>query len=406
MDFKIVFLTVMLSFLLACSKSLTPSVNLGYIGNSLESISQGYGENGEAEGDMVIFDETTRRIHDFDLQSMTLKNSTEVVNPDAQHFLFYYKAKDFIFDLSQSHLSILNQSRNLVSHPLKFSGLPVSVAVQQQLGLFVLYDDLQSTGIIKLGSNGEVANSWVGGSLLSTGASIVSGDLNSNGQLVLSLTGGTLAVVDVEETLGQQKWVFEQFASGINDINWMAPLPNQPNLFLAKSATKIVLFNITNKSIIDSVNISGQQIQQLSKSIEPHLLLLDQGSLKIAYVQNDHIVVNNVNQSVNKILYSVLDSTSGVWTYVDSNASANDYYYGYYYNNIDYTKYRRTLKRVRLSDLLVTQNQALADNTQVRLISDYIFTLFPSSMGYVSRFSITNSEEKVLKYFNMNYLGR
>jgi hypothetical protein len=381
-------------------------LNKGYIGTPLTSFSLGYGEYNESQVNAVIFDETTRRIHHFDLQNLKLKSSTLVSNPEAQHFLFYYNLGDFIFDLSIGNLSILNSERTTVNHQLKFNGWPLSVAVQEQLGLFVLYDDLNTTGIVKMATTGTVEKSWVGGPLLATDASIIAGDLNSNGQLVLSLTGGTIAIVDVAQTLDQQQWVFEQFGTGISNINWMTQLPNQPEFFLAESDSQIVLINLSVKAIVDSINISVMDIQQVSKNKNPHVILLDQGVLKIAAVQSNNLSLITIPQTITKILYSDLNLTEGVWTFVETNENLSEAVQNSRLNNIDSTKTSRTLKQIRLSDMLVIQSISLNDNTQVRMFADNLFTLYPSPMGYVSKYNFKSAESVELKFFNLSFFNR
>jgi hypothetical protein len=406
MGSKIVYLLFMLP-LLGCSNTMfSGQADSNIIGSSLESISQGYGENGEAQTDLIIFDETTRRIHHFDTSTMTLKNSTPAEIPNGQHFIFYFKTQDYIFDLSESHLSILSASRQLIPHSLKFHGLPVSVAAQEQKGLFVLYDDLKSTAILKLDNSGKVSSSWTGGPLLGNGESILAGDLNSDGKLVLSLTGGIIAIVDVEQTLLQQQWVFTQFTPSIGNINWLAPIANEPNLFLMRSATDLDLINIATTTLIDHLSLLNYTVRQLSKTASPHLVA-NNGSnqLNLIYVQSNAIQLKNiVGYLPEKLLYSGLDSTQSQWTYVEATAYSGDYYYEYYYNNVDYDKRNRKLKKVRLSDMLVVQSLNLADQTQVRLLRDSVFSLYPSQMGFAHLFELGTANEKEIKYFNMNFL--
>jgi hypothetical protein len=395
-------------FLLSgCGKATyDSSTNSNIIGSTLEAISQGYGENGETQTDLIIFDETTRYIHHFDTSNMQLKNSTVAEIPAGQHFIFYFKTQDYIFDLSDSHLSILNSARQRITHSLQFHGIPVSVAAQEQLGLFVLYDDLKSTAILKLDAFGHVEKSWTGGPLLSNGESVLAGELNSNGKLVLALTGGIIAIVDVEQSLLQQKWIFTQFTPGIGDIHWLAPIPNQPDLFLMQSSTDVDLINIATTTLIDHISLSGYFLKQLSKSAVPHLIVKDSSNqTSLIFVENNAISIKNiVGYYPDKLVYSGLDSSQTYWTLVENTANSDDYFSGYHYNNVDYDKRNRKLKKIRFSDMLVMQNLSLANHTQIRVLKDAIFSLYPSQMGFASIFDLNTSQQKESKYFNMNFL--
>lgn len=407
MAFKYLLYPLIVLNLIACSKTSSSNSNEQVIGSTLESISPGYGEAGTLQNDLLIFDQTTRRIHHFNLTNMSLINSTPVKNPELDHYLFYFKTQDIVFDLSSGNLSIFNSARKEVSHSLKFTGMPVSVAANESLGLFIVYDNLKSTGIVKLGSNGEVSQSFVGGPLLDTGETFLAGDLNSSGKLVVSLTGGAIAVIDTAQTLAQQQWIYSKFTPNIGDITWMAPLPDNPDIFMVKSRQKVELINITTTTLIDVLDVSTMATAQLSKIKDPHLLMMENSyNPVLIYAQSNQIKTHTANIQFGKIMYSVLDIAAGEWTFVENSAETWNAAENYYYNNADYYKVSRKAKKLRLSDHLFLLNKDLISGAQIRLTNESIFTLFSATMGYAKLYNMDQYTEKEIRYFNLSYLNQ
>lgn len=97
----------------------------------------------------------------------------------------------------------LRQKRTSSPRSDFFRGKTFVCGLPLDLNLLVMYDDLNTVGIVKMDSNGQVVKAWVGGNLLGS-ANIQAGDLLSNGKLILTLSNKSIAVVDVAQTLAQK----------------------------------------------------------------------------------------------------------------------------------------------------------------------------------------------------------
>src|SRR5262249_11409495 len=152
--------------------------------------------DGEQNDKVVFFDETTRRIHQFDMQHMTHDRSLSVDSPGAKHYVLFHQQGNYIVDLTDKHLTVFGA--NTTAHdPIHFEGKPVSAAFSPELGYLVIYDDLQSVGVIKLSADGQVAGAHVFGSELADGVSISAGEILPDGHLALAMTEGSVYLVDL-----------------------------------------------------------------------------------------------------------------------------------------------------------------------------------------------------------------
>src|SRR6185503_16676421 len=106
---------------------------------------------------------------------------------------------------------------------------PKSASYQASRGYLVVYDDLHAVGIFKLNPLGAVISYWMSGPVVTGDVTISSGDLDDEGKLVLGLSDNSIMVVDVEQSLTQQNYVsVNQFATGLTDLQWIAPIHDDP----------------------------------------------------------------------------------------------------------------------------------------------------------------------------------
>jgi len=407
MDFKKLFAvigTVYCACLVACT-SQAPSDHSDehIIGNPTSAVSSLSVQNGNEPQNLVMFDKTVRRIHQFDLSTMQHIRSFEVHNPKDDHYVVYNQNGNYVVDLSLKGLSIFNKYNQANNQPIHFEGKPQSVAFDPSNGYLIVYDDLMSVGILKLDPNGEVLKSWVGGAVVSGNESISAGDVNSAGQLILALSDNSMVVVDIEQTLTQQKWVFTKFATTLTDIRWMAPLTQNPQQVLIRSADKIVLMDIGAQSILSSYDITDDVIK-MSKFNDPHVILRSGSTFKVVYAASSTVQVKTLylksgGFDADSIMNSNLDLTRDTWSFVDTTKNISSIF-----NNLDETRADRRFKRYRFSDLLATNNKQIPSQTQVELSTGYIFTLFPSELGYAVRYDMNSDDQLEAKLFNLNYI--
>lgn len=374
------------------------------IGNPTKSVAAlNTPDEGESQN-LVLFDKTVRRIHQFDLTGMKHIRSFAVRNPQDEHFVLYGNNGNYIIDLSLKGLSIFNKYNQVVHQPIKFQGTPKSAAFLPSKGIVVVYDDLMSVGMMKVDANGEVLKKWVGGSLVAGISSISAGDLNADGKLILALSNGSIVVVDVEQCMDNQSWgTLTSFATGLTDIKWLAPLSLTPHQVLVRSSSKVALIDINAQTVLSSYDIPGR-VLKISKFNDPHVILENGSKIEIVYAQGSQVLSRTYIPHVKTdamyyLLSSNLDLVKDTWSFVDSTEPVS-----YLFNDLDGTQKSRRFVRNRFSDFLATHNKEISNDTQVELANGFIFALYPSELGYAVRYDVDSDAKSELKLFNLKYI--
>lgn len=409
MDFKntlAILFTIFATGLVGCGTQLSGDSEDNYnLGNPTKSVaSLTTPDEGQSQS-LVLFDKTVRRIHHFDVTNMKHKRSFAVRNPQADHFVLYGNNGNYIIDLSLKELTIFDKFDRAQHAPISFQGTPRSAAFLPSKGLVVIYDDLMSVGMMKLGNSGEVLNKWVGGANVAGYSNISAGDLNADGKLILGLSNGSIVVInDLEKCMDDKSWGnLDPFITGLGDIKWLAPLPHQPNQVLVRTESQIVLLDIAARTQLASYSYGYDRVMKLSKFNDPHIILRSGGKVKIIYAENSQIkekvyVPRVDTNEVYYILSSNLDLVKDSWSFVDSKDPVT-----YIFNDPDTTKKSRRFARYRFSDFLSTNNSVVVNDTQVELGQDFIFSLYPSELGYAVRTDIDTERKSELKLFNMKF---
>lgn len=373
------------------------------IGNPTKSMS-GLSSRDEGESSsVVLFDKTVRRIHQFDIVNMKHVRSFAVRNSEEAHSVLHGQGGNYIVDLSSKGLTIFNKYNQANHQALGFQGKPKSAAFLPSKGLLVVYDDLMSVGMLKLDVNGEVLNSWLGGASIVGNKTIASGDINSDGTLILALSDDSIVLVDLEQSMTQKKWVFTQFTTTLSDLRWIAPLPQAPHQILVRSKDKFSLIDINTHALLSSETITGTE-RLASKFNDPHILVESGGILKVVYAEGGLVKTKTVyrpnsSSKINYVLASNLDLARDEWSFVDSPA-----YFTTIFGDLDATQEERNFKRYRFSDLLATHTKKVPNKTQMDLASGFIFALFPSELGYAVRYDIQSENSSAVKLFNLKYI--
>lgn len=395
MRFKFFGILLLISGTAACTHNASSGDEF-IVGKPLKSISYTNNQMSDDGSEISIFDKTTRKIHQFRLQPMTYKRSFEVLQSEQNHYVLAHSDGNYVIDFSEKNLSIFNQEGLAQHQPIQLQGIPVSAAYHQGQGILVVYDDMASVGIIKLDSKGNVIATWVGGPILSNTSSISAGDINDQGQLILSLSDKSLAVVDIAQTLAEKKWVFTSFATGLNNISWLAPLPQNGNHVLIKSRDKISLLELSTQKMISERSMDYDNPIFVEKSTDPHVILGSGSSFKLIYADNGQIQEKTLSGKISDrfILNSRLNLKADSWTLIDSSG----------YEILGFGSYDRKIRRFRVSDLLATQSKSLPDQAQLELMVNSVFALFPSELGYAVRYNIERDEKAELKLFNLDHI--
>ena len=442
MDFKRLFLIPILAQALIACESYTPLDEENKVGEPLKSISDLNTPYASARDIITTFDDTTRKIHQFDLDKMKLMRTLEVKNPKEDHYLLYDHNGNYVVDLTKKHLSIYDKDSKAIHNPLRFLGKPISAAFRPQNGLLVVYDDLMTIGLLKLDENGKVLKSWVSGGLVDqdtngdvdgdddrpdpSNYSIVSGDLDFNGNLVLALRDGTITIVDVEKSLDEKKWNYQSFSIGGKVINWLAPLREDKDRFIYKSNTQVGIINLKTKEIESSERVYNSHIRKLSRTVDPHIIVEDQQERLTYYAKitkqtnkdgsekvSSKLLSRSQFNTKNKVaLISHLDLQTDTWLVVNSTEQNYEYYsFGhnntyYRYNDINQDKGKRRVVKFRFSDGLPLLDSNLPENATLTLSQTYAFALFPSELGYAKRIELESGKETIIKQFNLDHIKR
>lgn len=371
------------------------------IGNSLSEVSTLASRFGEDSKKAAIFDRTTRKIHVFDAESFVHEVAYSVTNPQDDHYVLYSDEGNYIVNLSSKQLTVFDENGNAQHDPIKFAGTPVSAAFRPDLGSLVVYDDLQSVGMLKLEANGRVSGAWVGGAVFDESDTILSGDISDGNKLILAISDGSLRVVDIEKSIVEKKWESQKLAIGVTDIKWISAVPGQANQILMRSNDEIILFDYIANTTLSNINFTDDDFIALKYSREktPHVILKhkSQPLFKIVYADNGVLNSKRLLPPKGSIMISMLDKEvdSLNLVMVDFEYSANAY------NDV---RESRRLLQYRFSDMLAINEKAVPNNAEIQITNKYIFSLFPSELGYVTRSDIADSSFKEIKGFNLKYI--
>ena len=402
--------TLPLVFLYSCAQNFNPDSTgyTGAIGEKLTGSSALSDSSGQADRtQMVFFDKTVRRIHHFDLTTMKMIKSLTVDNPDAQHSVIFDQNLGLIVDFSVGHLTLFDRDGVPTKNPVQFAGKPTSAAYRASTGTLAVYDDLSNVAIFKFDANGRIAQKWMGGSLLdsSSGATIECGDLNNNDELILALSDGKLAVVDLAQTLATETWAFRTVATGLTDINWIAPVRGSTDLMMALSKNGTYENVISTVSLADgsanSVTTTGSVVIA-SKNKDPHVIVRENYSYnaKMYYATASGLASpRTLSTTLGNVFDSRLSIAENSWTVLEGDRT-----YSWEYRNSEYEFSNRVLKRYRFSDMLALPKSALPDKADLSASSAYVVALYPSELGLLERISISDGSKQQLKLFNLGHL--
>lgn len=397
MVFKIILSSLIFALFTSCAPTTKVDTdNEHIIGNRLENVAAMKSTDGSEKNKIAIFDETIKKVHEFDLDTMKCTRTFKVLQPDEKHYVVNDPNGNYIVDFSTKHISIFDKNSNIQDDVVKFIGKPVSAAFRPELGLLVMYDDLRNVSILKMLPDGHVVQAETFGSVVGDEESISSGDLLEDGRLVLALSDNSLVIVDVQQSLNQGQFVYTKQVTTLNKISWISPVPNKNNVILVKADDQAALYNINSASIVASMNVNV--IEKYSKSSYPHMIdRVDPKTARLIYTDGVSIKSVTLQNQMTAIANSDLDMNDQTWTSVELLT-----YTGFsLFNDVNQVREKRFLKRFKLPNMLAVQSKALPDKTQIKLGRDYFFALYPSELGYAEKTSVVDDASFVIKQFNL-----
>lgn len=377
----------------ACSSGqLASNRQIGTIGDTLTADSALILPGQEVSEQYFAFDDTTDSIGVFELDPFRYSRriKTNPLETDEKVTVFGLPNGEWVAELSTKRLRIHPKNGKSIENPLKFAGTPRSAAISPVLDYLVIYDDLQSVGMMKIAEDGQVEESAVLGPLLEEGKSIVSGDVNGSGELILSLSDNSIAVVDLEKTINQEEWVYVLKTPITEKLNWLSPAGDGVRI-IGYSDTKIYLIDLDTGTVLEEHLIIGSV--QAFRAGQPHLYDLSQDQSSLVSANDDTSGLDILNfggsfaLSVNRSRF-VKDERSLL-------LQAESY------------EYKEGVYAFRTSDALIQYSYEIQDGKSVAIGSNFFLVNHHTKLGKVEKLFVDGdqNQEKV-EGFNLDSIQK
>lgn len=388
--------------LTACTPSTKSSATEDIIGVPLSKMSKTYGSTNTSSDQVALFDKVTKKIHVFELSSMNHINSYSPPHPEKNHTVLHHPSGNYSIDLTSKSLTIFSRSGAIQNDLVSFEGTPISGAFNPEKNLLVIYDDTNSVIVMKLNASGQEIQSYIGGPQLGPSDSIKAGDMLADGNLVLILSNSKIVTIDIEQTLTQQQWVKKsEFTPALTEtVSWIAPLQDNAAQVVYYSQSKFGILDINTGNIVTEISLPYKYVQVLSKGSDPHVITKEDstGRILMLYAKDSQIEKKELPKQKSNIIDSYLKLTENIWNYIDSGSV----HYNYSADGKSSTAINtaRKIKVVRISDMLTKTSLDIPDACETTLSKDYLFSLYPSDMGYATSTHLESKTLKEAKYFN------
>lgn len=392
------------------------------IGNKLSSISTLQSIQGEQSKSLIMFDPTIRKVHKFDLLTMTHESVWTVANPEIQHSIIYIEPMSYYIDLTAKGITVQNIKNLSQKSRFDFEGQPVSAAFSAEKNLLVVYDENQKITIIKLDADGLIEFTSSYGGLLSESHTVQAGDLTEKGDLILTTVNRTLdrsssflTVIPLDSM--NQVQSAEKIAPALNfknldlfDVSWVAPIGGDAEQVLLRANNKISLYDLKTQQIVSSIDTQDWYIARYSKSKNPHIILFknertfftnssSDREMQVVYVENNVIKTKSIFTKIVSVTSSYLDLEKQSFSLT---SNKNKEYNTSEFYGLNEVRTQRVFHKLQFNDFLVKNEIKITDGTEVVVGEDFIFNLFPSKLGYAERIDLKDQSKKVLELFNLS----
>ncbi len=389
--------------LTGCGGGSNVDLNIGNntIGKPLASSSAQSDSNGSDRTEVVVFDKNVRLIHHFDLSHLSVINTLEVEHPEASHTVLFDQTTGMIADFSDFHITVFDHTGARTVDPVKLTGHPKSAALDSAHGILVVYDDMNTVGLLLLNPDGSPGAKWLGGPLLQNDTSLTAGDLIDDGSLILALSDGSLAKVDVVQSIALQSWVFKSVSTSLGRMKWVAPVHGFNDRVLVLTDTALSLVSLINGSVFaQHVIDASDRVAFESKTKDAHIVLQSGSQLSAVYSDGITIRIKPIDLLTDLILSSRLCLAEDSWSLVTSDSAVS-----WTYGPSEVETKDRELRKFRFSDFAALKKMALPDQAQLDISEAYIFALYPTSpLGYGERISIQDGQRVAIKMFNAGHI--
>ncbi len=373
------------------------------IGSPLASVSDLSRPDQTDRSRIAVYDKTTSRIHEFDLEQSRLFRSTPVRFPGRPHYVLYDDQKGYVVDLTRKGVSIVTAAGSVVHDPVRFLGEPLSAAFRPDLGLLIIYDHLQTVSFIRFSNAGAVEAAITLGPVVSGNVKIVAGDLLNDGRLLLSLSDQQIALVDVTATMAQGQWQATFQSPGLGVISWVGPSPQSSDRVLLYTTDGITLWNVSAATSVATMSFNGLLPIRLSKTTVPHVVMSSGNRQRLFYANGDQIAERSFGLRTGTLLGSYLNldanTLTTIWSYSEARQMSE-----IDFNDPNFTKDRRELASFRLSDMLAQSTLEIRSDAEVTMSRTFVFSLFSSPLGYATKENLLTQARTEFTLFNLPYI--
>ncbi len=382
------------------------------IGAKLEDMSSLNDDAGNDVNQIVVYDPTVSRIHQFNLANMNIERSLAVLNPGLPHTVLYNLRGNYIIDFTTKHLSVYDRAGGATHNPIRFIGTPVSAAFRPSLGVIVIYDSLMSVGMMKLNADGSVLKSWKGGPDLGNNRTIAAGDIDDGGRLILALSDGSIVKVDMDATMSSGAWttIGAPINTGLTGIEWLAPVRGRPDQVMIATKSRMAVVDTDAGSLTNlPTSLSGSVIWR-AKGLDAHILTTDytEGGVRIYYVNGGQVLSKQLVRAAGTVTHSRLDQVANNLTFV----TANSYYWRpnaagvvVLSSRYDTEPRDRMIRQWRFSDLDALVEEKVVDDAKLALAARSLFALKTNKLGWALNYDLFSGAAPAEKRgFNVPYI--
>ena len=191
----------------------------------------------------------------------------------------------FGIEFDKLYLYRQGQERELVN---TFAGEILSYAASRTQGYFIFVDSYNSILMTQINSDGTVASTWTGGTILDGEDTIVTGDVLASGIFAIGTSSGKLLSVDIAASITNKSWVLNELPAQPEPILWIGKVSANENYALLVSGNDsgrqytLQLVDMRAGSVVESRDLSGLELS-VSKSGDDHLIAFN-GSENRVYI--------------------------------------------------------------------------------------------------------------------------
>ncbi|RYZ82932.1 MAG: hypothetical protein EOP04_21025, partial [Proteobacteria bacterium] len=155
---------------------------------------------------------------------------------------------------------------------IKVAGSIRSYAADEKEGYYAFVDEFFSMALLKVGADGNVLSQWTGGSIINGVSNVVAGEMLAGGKLALLTDQQSILIVDINQTLVNQAWVYEEIPGGFKSPSWLGKVDGRNDRVLVLDEDSLDLIDLANRVVVASESIKNVSV---SKGGRDHVYTYD-----------------------------------------------------------------------------------------------------------------------------------